>query len=401
MAQDKYYFSNVQSPIKDLPDTKIEQILEDYGNYIKFDDIRLSFPEIDKSSFYNQLPFTLSNEKCENCSRLIYQRYKHNNYTNLHIEDLLCLNCGHNYKYDCECKICKEKRKVQKDEQESAFIKIWAEYYNKFYNLIYTLDDLTVFDEIYLMSIIDRFYDDYQDCLYFSKSANHHFNNFQHFENHLLHQDYTIIEVLIDRKILIPSKQYLVNNSSYFDFNIMPTIDIREMRWSVNIYLDKVEKEFYSIQSLNAELKLKQFSAEEKKQLFREVYNSEIEQYINSLSKKYIGIFINEMIINYTVELLLPRFSLSKSFALIFYSMSATMRYKATYNTNEQKLNSHFKNRISESILKNEFSKTLKDFNRPNDLELNFFSEYILDNILNQRTSYFYLSASKIVDANF
>ena len=81
--------------------------------------------------------------------------------------------------------------------------------------------------------------------------------------------------------------------------------------------------------------------------------------------------------------------------------MSATMRYKATYNTNEQKLNSHFKNRISESILKNEFSKTLKDFNRPNDLELNFFSEYILDNILNQRTSYFYLSASKIVDANF
>lgn len=58
------------------------------------------------------------------------------------------------------------------------------------------------------------------------------------------------------------------------------------------------------------------------------------------------------MIVDYAVELLLPRLPLSKAFGLIFYSMSSTMRYKASYNTNEQKLNSHFKNRISESILK-------------------------------------------------
>lgn len=397
MAQEKYYFANENSPIKDFPNEKIEQILEDYCNYIKFDDIRLSFPEINKSSFYTQLPFTLSEEKCEHCSTLIYYKYKHNNYTALHLADKLCLNCRHENSGNCDCKICASERKIKQEEKRNVLDKIWSEFYDKFYNLNYTLDDLTIFDEIHLASIIQRFYNEYQNSLYFSKSPNRRFDHFHPFQSNLLPQDYAVIKLLIDRKILIPTKDYIENRSYNTPFETLPNVDAHNVHWTINIAVDKIKKEFYDAQQLYSELNSKQYSIEEKKLLYNEVYSSEIGQYIHSLSKKYIGIYINEMIVDYAVELLLPRLPLSKAFGLIFYSMSSTMRYKASYNTNEQKLNSHFKNRISESILKNEFNKTLKDFNRPNDIELCFFSEYILDEILNQRSAYFYLPIDKII----
>ena len=83
MAQ-KYLFTTdysdsnkpIESSLQHFSGKQIDTILDWYRKQKSIADIREEFPKISYRAFEKQLPYILSDEKCEKCREAVYYQYK-------------------------------------------------------------------------------------------------------------------------------------------------------------------------------------------------------------------------------------------------------------------------------------------------------------------------------------
>ncbi|KYH07810.1 hypothetical protein A1704_03855 [Chryseobacterium cucumeris] len=384
MEQEKYYFENPSSSLKIFSEIEIDAISTDYKNGAKILEIRTKYGITKTDSFFKQLPYKLSSETCEYCDGFIYTKIKR---TGSYIEEVkLCRNCKHDNSGNCCCEQCSNKKNAKIKEKRRALQMIWNDFYIENYNLNYTLNDLSIYDEIHLALLIES-YSNTTDLLDFSNFKQNRF------QIHRISQEYySIISNFIDRKILIPDMYYF--DSFYLSNESLPNIKSSGINWILNI--NKSSEGLFTLSELATIIKERSYGFEDKEVLWKEVYYSEVKEYIDFQSGKYLKIKIDDQIIEQIVDYLLPKFPLSKAYALIYFAINSSMRYIHDYSANERKVNSYFRNRMNELMLKFQDHKNLKDYNRPLQIELNYFNRYVLKNILKQENTYFYISTDKV-----
>ncbi|HAY3508050.1 hypothetical protein ACH34F_04555 [Elizabethkingia anophelis] len=391
MELEKYYFENSKSLLHALPENEIEAIITDYKNGVKVLDIEKKYGLVKLNSFFKQLPFKLSDEVCEYCNIPIYIKVKR--IGSRVSEFKLCIKCQHDNSGDCNCEQCANKMKIKNEERTRNLQILWNIHYVEHYNLNYTLNDLSIYDEIHLVLLFQSY----------SKVTNLlNFFNFRQnrFQLHRISGEYySIINNFIDRKILIPDIYYFDSYGAIYSSNrSLPTIESLKINWILNI--NKSPGVLFTLSELITIIKERSYTLEDKKALWKEIYYSEVKKYIDFQSKKYLKISIDDQIIEQIVDQLLPAFPISKAYALIYYTINSSIRYTLDYSANERKVNSYFRNRMFEHILKYQDHKNLRDYNRPTQIELNYFNQYVLKNILKQENTYFYISRDKILGGN-
>lgn len=144
----KYYFPNDNSPLKKFNDDIIDEITEKYSSKITISSFIKNYEGLKYSSIYKDIPYKLTDEKCEYCSEFLYYKIEGKNGSTP--DKWLCSSCQHTKSYGCSCETCSSKRKIIKDQNILEFQKHWKEYYLKNFSFQYQIDDLTVFDMIYL-----------------------------------------------------------------------------------------------------------------------------------------------------------------------------------------------------------------------------------------------------------
>ena len=99
------------------------------------------------------------------------------------------------------------------------------------------------------------------------------------------------------------------------------------------------------------------------------------------------------------VDELFKNVSLSKAFYIIYKSIFKVKSTVSRFNYSDKiKINNEFTNCIIDLI--NQFNKNeiiLKDYNKPREISISIFDEYVIENIFKQRDSYFYLSKNQIL----
>ncbi|NML71685.1 hypothetical protein HHL23_18050 [Chryseobacterium sp. RP-3-3] len=273
MTQEKYYFENPKSSIRSLTEDEIEAAIADYENGVKISEICQKYPKLKVSSFYKQLPYKLNQEKCEYCNNQIYTKVRKNGYGN----DLakLCIYCNHDYTKNCNCEQCFHNTNVALEEKRKELQIVWKNFYTEYYNLNYTLNDISIFDEIYLVLLIQSYKGTFENTLDFS-----YFKQLRFQVHASSHEYYSVINNLIDRKILIPNIYYFDSyDYIYSSEPSLPTINSTKINWIPNII--KTSGTLLSVSELDKILKERTYSVEDKKILWREVYWSEIKSYID------------------------------------------------------------------------------------------------------------------------
>ena len=131
----------------------------------------------------------------------------------------------------------------------------------------------------------------------------------------------------------------------------------------------------------------------------RKIYEKLIKSYILRLSAINLDSIIREYSIDLLVDELFKNVSVSKAFYIIYKSIFKVKSTVSRFNySDEIKINNEFTNCIIDLI--NHFNKNeiiLKDYNKPREISISIFDEYVIENIFMQRDSYFYLSKNQIL----
>lgn len=179
---------------------------------------------------------------------------------------------------------------------------------------------------------------------------------------------------------------------------IVDSLDFFNTDWVVNIETP-YDNENTLIENLSIFFSLKKYSELEKLSLFKDVYTTVLKKYISYLALQHLKCKIDELTIDFVLNDLFKTISLSKSFSIVYYSISSTEKNMKKYNYSDQKkVNTHFRNRVLQSIeLHNKQEIVIKDFNLPPSLSINHFQDYVVDSIFNHRDTYFYLPVIRIL----
>ncbi len=387
MEQKKYYFDDLKSSISNLSETELDLIVNDYESGTKAVEMKAKYPKLKSISLFKQLPYRLSEETCEYCSSLVYAKMRKVGYPTI---EKLCLRCMHVNSEDCTCEKCLLRKQEKLDERRRKVDLFWRKFYAENYDLNFSLLDLSIFDEIMLSLLIES---------YASFELGHFdFSTFKkNWSFHRISDEYRkIIDYLIYRKILIPDlRNFDSNEPFYWPDNYVPDLSTIAY-WILNI---KNEKDtFFQLSEIKEIVKNRVYSPEQKEILWKEVYFSEIKNYVDNQAYKYLKKIIDDQIIDQFVDYIFPKFPLSKAYAIIFYTISSSLRYMTAYRVNDSKLNSYFRNKMNENILKYQDLQNLKDFNRPTDVELSSYSQYIIKYILKQENTYFFIGTDKVLE---
>ena len=401
MPQQQYHFTDPKSPIKNLSPDKIEYVIEAYKSGRRITDIRNELPEIKSSkSFYNDLPYILTEEKCEHCDALVY--YKPRRKGNQYIETKYCIACKHDYTENCSCSVCKEERAEEEKKIQEAFEKSWREFLEVNYSTKYSLEDLTIYDEINLALVLSRA--DLKNSIDFLifKETTYKKRTYYGYETCIVPEHefplpiFPYAHQLINKNILIPSihsdKKRIGFNTKDFSYE---HIGIDDVYWEINLY-DQDNKQLSAHDYLHHFVNNREFSNVEKSIFWREIYTAEVKAYIKHETYSIIKYKFKEHLFEEITDILIEDFPLSQAYYLIYCATRNTLVYENKYPVNQKKVTSFFRNNITS--LSEKFIKKAKDFNRPNHLEVNHRSNFILNNILNQNgTKYFYLRTEDIV----
>lgn len=375
MAQDKYYFKE-SSSLESFPSSTLKQIISDYeSNELSIAEIKKKYEGITSMSFIRQVPYVLSDEACELCDTLIYHKNEKLGYSNYKLLKL-CLSCKHDYSTKCSCDICTEKRKKEEKiiEQDASFF--WKEYYKENYQISFSYDDLSVFDIIKLLVLVEST-DDNTDCLKFE-------------DQYKLNIEVTsYILKLINKGILIPSK----NNFSPKRINYIYNLEENfiHIDWILNIKKEGADllrvDEFYKLISSRV------FSTEEKQALWHEVYTSQVKAFIDAQTELALKTKIKAQVLDALIDDIAEFYSLSKAFSLVYLATSSALQIIQQDSFNKKELNERFISRLSKLVqdYKTKIT-TLKDFYPAPDIPLSKFNEYVISNVLKIEKSYFYLT---------
>ncbi len=389
----KFYFPNDKSHLKKFSDDIIDEIIEKYSSKQTISSFIKDYDSLKATTIYKDIPYKLTDTKCEYCDELMY--YKVGGKGGATPKKWLCSSCNHTNSYKCTCSNCIEKKKQLIKKSREECYEDWNNHYSKKYSLFkYKIDDLGIYDQIYLKMILDKF------ISLDKKSLN--------YDNFIVSYDqldsyttkgelYSKAIEFINRKILIPTKEqnfdnYLPNKLS----NFLPLLDFLNINWEVNI---ENFNENSILENLNIYFNSKIYSELERRTLFKDIYDKHIKSYIINLSRIHLESKIHEYSIDLCIERLFENFSLSKAFYMIYKSIISTKSTVIQLNfSDEIKINKEFTNKIIDLI--NQFNKNeiiLKEYNKPREISLSIFDEYVIDDIFNQRDSYFFLSKNQIL----
>lgn len=401
MAQEKYYFNELDSPIKDFAPEIIQSIIDAYKEGVLIGQIRKDFNFQSTSSFFNELPFSLTDEKCSLCSSAVYEKHKKVGSGKKYNVYKICANCKHDFSDSCSCNTCLEILAGEKKKKEMEFKALWKEYLKKNYSCSYQLEELTLYDQINLAIIssnIDQ--DSSKEYLSFLHTPSNNFDCYFQSVFKKAHQFPDSIQSyarpLINKEIIIPSihstSNILASASDDFQINMG---ELDKYHWELNVFNDDVKlipnafHEYFFNE--------RKFTFSEKKLLWRGVYKAFLTDYIDQQTKDTLKNNIDNYTIEATTDLLIEDFSLAKAYFLIYYTTKNTVFFENKYNADQQKVNDFFLKDITKLFKKHKKDKTAKDFNLPSSIKLSYYHHFIILNILKlEKGNYFYLDFDKL-----
>lgn len=384
MAQEKYFFDNKYSSIQKYSDAEISDIIKDYieNDYSKSAVIE-KYPKIKPhSSFSKDFPYESTDEVCPNCSHLIYSKPQKLGGMIKYLK--LCRNCGHNFTYECSCNYCVKNREKEKLEFDEKFKNYWDKEIGREFNSPYPLEDLAILDEIKLYWLVDLFYnpeenqidfisvDDYQislDGTYYSNQS-------------------SILQQFIERKILKPLCIY---NS---EFRWLPTcFFVKEQsklfKWEVNL---SSKGEGIDTRTFIKNSSTSQYSEDILLLLWKRIFKEEISNYLIEKKGYYGFVELDEFTIELLCDLLVTKYSLSRSFSIIHEAMGTTSKYVLFCKPKEVEKSGYFLQKISERLLQDEDSRLFSEYERSQDPPVSDFNLFILKKIL--RIEHIYLNVN-------
>lgn len=398
--QDKYYFGDGSegiiryvgyppSSLKDFSEEKLDKIFNLYLQGAKITDIKEQFPQISNQAFDRQLPWVITDEKCEKCKSFLYGKYYRSSPTVHKINEYLCTDCGHQpYNiHTCECRYCVADR----EKEANAFKKRYYDLLNTHYKLKPKLSRLDVFDEIYLYLILSNFQSEKdKDYLFFttfptSKSS----RNPSALDNK--------INQFIERELFIPFIDKF--NPSWYDSGDWMNAKVQPKdrgipNWQLNLYS---EDKKMTIADYTDYFISREFSSLEKSMLWYELYKSEVSTFLYHKSRGIVELSLDGLITDYITKTMIEKFSLSKAFSFLYSAIKAAHYYQTKYNADHKRTNSFFKNKVSYYVNEYGNSKAQRGFSRTSSGKHSLIQECIIKQVLKLDNSYFYLHTEEII----
>lgn len=392
MAQEKLYFDNKNSKFKKLSEDKIFHLISLYeGKDLTLYEIENNYPEYKSGSHFKNLPYHLSNELCIYCGSEIYIKLKRVTKENRETARL-CRNCKHDYTTTCECPVCLLEREKQLEENIIIFKKLWEEQVAIFFQTETELKELSIMDEFKIGLLMAHYYNDKSGLLEFPRK-----NVLPGHTNPAIAPEFTMtFEYLVNRQWIIPVADISsIDGIEYYLWNLQVYYLSFPMnlKWQLNL---KEEGKALSLRKFKKYLEERTLDDETKIQLWNEVFRNEITDYLQFYSQMFLKINMHAITCDMVSELLFNRFSLSKSFALIYYSLSSTWGYYNNHKTSEKHLNTYFRNKMVHMTDKFKNDKTFKDFDRPPQMPFSKMNEYFVNDVLNIKGNYFYNNTKTI-----
>lgn len=393
----KYYFLKEDSSLKNFSDEIIDEITLKYSSKETISSFIKDYEGLKATTIYKDIPYKLTDLKCEYCDELMYHKIEGKNGSSP--AKWLCSSCQHTKTNKCNCDTCLSKEKELLIFRKNEFSECWDDYYLKNFSFQYQINDLTIFDQIYLKMIIDEFSSSDQKCLT-SDNLSYLYGANSRISSYSINNDLVQKAVeFIKRKILIPVKKqsYEINQFNSF-IQIIESFDFLNIDWIINIK-SPYDNENTIIENLTIYFNLKIYSELERHVLFKDIYDSLLKKYVQYLSSLHLKLIIDEISIDYILDDLYENLSLSKAFSIVYYSISSTGKNMKKYNYSDlNKINTHFRNRVLESVeLYNKQELIIKDFNLPSGFSLSVFQNYVIDSIFHHKDSYFYLKSTRIL----
>jgi len=393
----KFYFPN-PSDLQNHDDESILSILRAYESTESIKSICLHYSQLNLSisTLTKSIPYQITEEKCCYCNNLVYTRPRRDG--TIRYKEKLCIQCLHDFSNNCKCNTCLEAEQKQIEFEQKRFDKFWITHLKETYKHKWKINDLSIYDEIYLSLFCNYYSDPTASYLEFKSSNNKtKWSYFKNYETYLGTEFEAKIEYFIKKQILIPSK-LCQRDIAYFDED---KGKLRELHfcnyyWELNLMN---HESHLTIENYSNYFKDITYTYEQKKALWEIVYKEEIIQYLEKECENVIHIPFNDFNKEYICELLIEKFSLAKAFSLIYSALKSCLWYKQKYNPKPNQVSSFFNNKILAFCNDQDIfsKKTAQEFNRPVNLERSTLSQYIIKNIFKNEPNYFYLNNEQII----
>lgn len=386
MAQENYYFERSDSPFKNLSEDKLSHLVSLYEGNLTIYEIERDYPEYKSKGLSNHIPYQLSDEICENCGSKIHKKIKR---ISKQTRETLkyCTDCSHDYTTSCKCKVCIAKRERELELIKIKFEQEWQNEIDTLFQNKTEISDVALYDEFKICLLMQRYFDIESGNLIFPKSSyKYKFNTDD--------EHYHYFVYLVNRRLIAPVRDFQ-KIDLYFHQNLQYYIahDPLNFDWKLNLKQKDLDFNFFNFTHY---LEERIISESSKLEIWKEIYRSEVSEYIQFYSQKFLKTRIEDFICDIVTDAIFEDYSLSKSFAIIYYSLSSTLRYSTIHRTSETHLNTHFRNKIMQMAEKFRKEKTFKDFDRPAQMPFTKLNDYIIQNILKIKANYFYLNTKTI-----
>src|SRR5690625_1580141 len=402
MAQEKHYFTNSDYPLKNLSPEIIQSIIETSKEGTLLGQIRRYFDLKLTPSFYKDLPYSITDENCDLCASAVYEKPKRVSNSKNYSLHKICANCKHDFTDSCSCDTCVEVRAVEKKKKETEFKDAWVEYLEANYSNSYQLEELTLYDEINLAIIATKVdLDNPKEYLSFlhtpSRSYNRYYQHHSKKEYQFPDSIQSFAKQLINKEIIIPSIHSTSNVLlSSIDDDFVINVELKDRyHWEFNVYNKgtKLTPNSYLDYFFND----RKIKTSEKIILWRDIYKTLLADYVANQLENVLKNDIENYTIETITDLMIDDFSLSKAFFLIYCTARNTVFYENKYKANQQKVNTFFLNNITDLFNRHNKDKTAQDFNLPHAIQLSYYHQFIIHNVLDfNKTNYFYLSSDKL-----
>lgn len=386
MAHAKFYYPSNNSPFKHLSDSNILDFIARYENGESLKTILSDAEGLVSSTFYKNMPYLISDEKCEVCQALIYIKAPSRTFNNS--TKKYCTNCKHNYKENCECDACfsiQEKMLTSSKAEHKRQGEAWLK---SFQFPALNPDEISIKDKIKLL-LLYKYCKKEKKLIEIIKTND---NSYSAFSDEL---PFYILD-LLPKRLLLPytysDYEYTFKNEDTSEYEFRHSIVNEPFKINIDIKAS-LEYFFNSFQKQS-------FTQIEKLHLWKEVYHFEIKEYLKTQNEKYLYGSLDIHFIDVCLNELVEYFSLAKAFTLIYLTSIECFKIYRNSPQLRKEINTHFLNILETKIHKYKNDINLKDSSSPLNFNFNLLNQYIINHVLRINGPYFNLSTELILKAN-
>lgn len=394
MSQKRFHYAAKNSILQLVDQEIVSQIILAYSNGDTINSIKEHFSNIPlTNSLYANLPHELTTEKCV-CGDYLYKKIEGRS---AWTQDMyICANCGHNRSNHCDCDYCTQEKQSNIKREKERFCSNWRVHFESTYRFPVDIKAIDLIDQIHLITILSEneliriekdeltpkiFFSPKQDSFFYYPTENKSLKSF---------------EALIDKQIIIPKSE--LNENQILDLRHYTNIDsipYHKLRWQLNLVNDNHSLNLKETQEI---ISTRTYSEVELSFLWLELYHDELELYIQSQVKQYLGFYLSPIEVSTLTEALSESYPLSKAYYLVYFSVSSTLRYKVQFKPKEKNLRTYLLNKIfAMADEKKNDQHIIKDFNRPLDLKRSAKSTFISETVFKLPRSYFTFSKERSI----